>query len=211
MRFARHARIFRGPLDPAPIAAVLMLLMLFMLLGSLVYTPGVLVDLSPGADTPAVTVTRSNVVVFAGKSYKSGELGQLRTDLRTAPGNSGFGIHMESGADPSLGRQVSNLFQIMLPEGKNLSGTDDATVMVDVNFRGQCFYENRLVQDADLKAELSRQLKIAARNSKKLTLILWMDKDAEYQIFTRLSALAYEAGITKVLLAERPPMFSVQP
>ena len=25
MRFARHAKIFRGPLDPAPVAAVLLL------------------------------------------------------------------------------------------------------------------------------------------------------------------------------------------
>jgi biopolymer transport protein ExbD len=209
MRFARHARIFRGPLDPAPVAAVLMLLLLFMLLGSLVYTPGVLVALGP--TTTTITISSSNDVAFAGKTYKPGELDQLRTDLKTAPGNEGFSVAMQPGADPSLARQVSNLFQITLPDGKNLTGTDDETVMVAVNFRGQCFYENRLVQDAELKAELGRRLKDAARDSKKLTLLLRMDKAAEYQVLTRLEGLAHEAGITEVLLAERPPMFSAQP
>lgn len=40
MRFARNARIFRGQLDAAPFAAVFFLLVIFMMLGSLVYTPG---------------------------------------------------------------------------------------------------------------------------------------------------------------------------
>jgi hypothetical protein len=68
MRFARHARIFRGPLDAAPVAAVLMLLMMFMLLGSLVYTPGVLVDLGQ----PHHHVTSSNDIAFAGKTTSRG-------------------------------------------------------------------------------------------------------------------------------------------
>jgi biopolymer transport protein ExbD len=211
MRFARHARIFRGPLDPAPAAGVLLLLMLFMLLGSLVYTPGVLVELSPTAAATTITVSSSNDVAFAGKTYKREDLDQLRTDLKAVPAKAGFSVALEPGADPSLARQVSNLFQITLPDGKNLTGTDDETVMVAVNFRGQCFYENRLVQDAELKAELIRRVKVAARDSKKLTLLLRMDKAAETQVFTRLSGLAYEAGITKVLLVERPPMFGGQP
>jgi biopolymer transport protein ExbD len=171
MRFARHAKIFRGPLDPAPVAAVLMLLMLFMLIGSLVYTPGVLVDLDPTTPSTTITITSSNDIAFAGRNYKPAELEQLRSDLKTVPGNAGFSVAMEPGADPSLARQISNLFQIELPDGKNLAGTDDATVMVAVNFRGQFFYENGLVQDAELKTELARRLKIAARDSKKLTLL----------------------------------------
>ena len=62
MRFARHARIFRGPLDPAPLASVMLLLMIFMLLSSLLYTPGVAIKLPegghwPGTDNPTVVVT----------------------------------------------------------------------------------------------------------------------------------------------------------
>jgi biopolymer transport protein ExbD len=192
MKFARHAQIFRGPLDAAPVAGV-------MLLASLVYTPGELIELGQ-----AITVTGSNVVHFAGKSYLPGELGQLRADLKSSPGNAGFSVVLEPGADPALGRQVSNLFQITLPEGNYLTGTDNATVVVAVDFRGHCFYENRLVQDAELRDELARRLRMAAREGRKLTLFLSMDKAAEMQVQTRLRELAREVGITEVRLAGRP-------
>ena len=50
MKFPRNARIFRGQLDAAPFAAVFFLLVIFMMLGSLVYTPGarLRVAASPG-------------------------------------------------------------------------------------------------------------------------------------------------------------------
>jgi biopolymer transport protein ExbD len=207
MRFARHARIFRGPLDPAPVAAVLMLLMMFMLLGSLVYTPGVLVKLGQ-----TIAVTSSNTVLFAGKIYLPGEGDQLRADLRKWPDQTSFSVTMEPGADPKVAQVVSNLFQITIPDGgTNLAGTDNSTVVVAVNFRGQCFYENRLVEDSELKAELVRRLKSAARDSKRLTMILQLDKAAENRVLTRLFGLAREAGITEVLLAERPVVFAPQP
>jgi biopolymer transport protein ExbD len=202
MRFARHAKIFRGPLDAAPVAGVLLLLMMFMLLSSLVYTPGVLIALGQ-----TITVTRSNSIAFAGQIYNAGDLGQLQTDLKTWPGTAGFSVALEPGADPDLARQVSNIFQIRLPVGKNLTGTDNATVAVAVNFRGQCFYENRLVQDAELKTELTRRVKNAASEAKGLTMILMLDKAAEIQVLTRLSDLAHEAGIAEVELAERPATF----
>ncbi|MGO8699515.1 MAG: ExbD/TolR family protein [Limisphaerales bacterium] len=61
MRFVRQARIFCGPLDAAPVAGVLLLLMMFLLLGSLLYTPGVAIRLPdmgdwPGTDNPTVVV-----------------------------------------------------------------------------------------------------------------------------------------------------------
>ena len=111
---------------------------------------------------------------------------------------------MQPGADPGLARQVSNLFQITLPAGRNLAGTDNATVAVEVNFRGQFFYENRLVEDAELKAEFARHLKLAARDARKLTLIILMDKATEYHVVTHLEDLAREAGITDVQLGEIP-------
>ncbi len=209
MRFARHAKIFRGPLDAAPVAAVMLLLMLFMLLSSLVYTPGVLVTLGQGGQT--ITVTRTNSVVFAGRTYKPEELAQLRTDLKTWPGASGFSVALEPGADAELARQVSNQFQITLPAGTNLIGTDNATVVVAVNFRGQCFFENRLVQDEELKIELARRVKDAAREGKRLDMILMLDKAAEIQVFNRFSELARAAGIAEVELAGQPPAIGPQP
>ena len=61
MKFPRNARIFRGELDVAPFATVFFLLILFVMLSSMVYTPGVRLELPagnnlPGLDKPAVAV-----------------------------------------------------------------------------------------------------------------------------------------------------------
>jgi biopolymer transport protein ExbD len=61
MKFPRNARIFRGQLDAAPFAIVFVLLVLFMMLSSLIYTPGVQLQLPvandlPGTETPAISV-----------------------------------------------------------------------------------------------------------------------------------------------------------
>jgi biopolymer transport protein ExbD len=67
MKFPRNARILRSQLDAAPMAAVLFLLVLFVMMGSLVYTPGVHIELPvanavaggsdlPGTDQPTITI-----------------------------------------------------------------------------------------------------------------------------------------------------------
>src|ERR1039458_5182540 len=63
MKFPRNARILRSQLDAAPFAAVFFLLVMFMMLGSLIYTPGARVELQlpranglPGTDKPSVYV-----------------------------------------------------------------------------------------------------------------------------------------------------------
>jgi biopolymer transport protein ExbD len=61
MKFPRNARIFRGQLDAAPFATVFFLLVIFLMLGSLTYTPGVRIQLPiaddlPGTDKPTVSV-----------------------------------------------------------------------------------------------------------------------------------------------------------
>ena len=63
MRFPRNARILRSQLDAAPFAAVFFLLVMFMMLGSLIYTPGARVELQlphadglAGTDKPTVSV-----------------------------------------------------------------------------------------------------------------------------------------------------------
>ena len=63
MKFTRTARISRGQLDAAPFAAVFFLVVIFMMLGSLVYTPGARLQLQlpradglPGTDKPTVSV-----------------------------------------------------------------------------------------------------------------------------------------------------------
>jgi len=63
MRFPRNARILRSQLEAAPFAAVFFLLVIFMMLGSLIYTPGARVELQlpranglAGTDKPTVPV-----------------------------------------------------------------------------------------------------------------------------------------------------------
>jgi biopolymer transport protein ExbD len=63
MKFHRNATIFRGQSDAAPFAAVFFLLVIFMMLGSLVYTPGARLELQlpranglPGTEKPTVSV-----------------------------------------------------------------------------------------------------------------------------------------------------------
>jgi biopolymer transport protein ExbD len=86
MKFPRNARIFRGQLDAAPFAAVLFLLVMFLMLGSMVYTPGVRLELPvasdlPGTDKPTVAVA----VDARGRLYFENQLiteTQLRARLR---------------------------------------------------------------------------------------------------------------------------------
>jgi biopolymer transport protein ExbD len=61
MKFTRNARIFQGRLDVAPFAAVFFLVAIFVMLTSMVYTPGVRLELPmaddlPGTDKPTVAV-----------------------------------------------------------------------------------------------------------------------------------------------------------
>ena len=63
MKFPRNATILRSQLDAAPFAAVFFLLVLFLMLASLVYTPGARLQLQlpraerlPGTDKPSVSV-----------------------------------------------------------------------------------------------------------------------------------------------------------
>jgi biopolymer transport protein ExbD len=88
MKFPRNARIFRGQLDAAPFAAVFFLLVIFLMLGSLIYTPGVrlqlpLADDLPGTDKPTVSVA----IDAGGRYYYDNQLvqeKQLASLLRQA-------------------------------------------------------------------------------------------------------------------------------
>jgi len=88
MKFPRNARLLRSPFDVAPFAAVFFLLVIFLMLGGLVYTPGVrikppLADGLPGTDQPTVSVA----VDAGGRYYFANQIvteEQLKSDLRAA-------------------------------------------------------------------------------------------------------------------------------
>jgi biopolymer transport protein ExbD len=86
MKFPRNARIFRGQLDAAPFAIVFFLLVIFVMLGSLLYTPGVhlklpVADNLPGLNSPSVAVA----IDSSGRFFFENQLveeSELRTRLR---------------------------------------------------------------------------------------------------------------------------------
>src|SRR5262245_35725115 len=93
MKFPRNARIFRGQLDAAPLASVFFLLVMFVLLSSLVYTPGVrmislpVADGLPGVEGPTITVA----VDKSGRYYYENQMipgSDLSSRLRLAAKNS---------------------------------------------------------------------------------------------------------------------------
>jgi biopolymer transport protein ExbD len=61
MKFPRRARLLRNPFDMTAYAAVFFLMVMFLMLGSRIYTPGVKITLPtagelPGTDRPSLTV-----------------------------------------------------------------------------------------------------------------------------------------------------------
>ena len=106
MKFPRNARVFRGHLDVAPFATVFFLLAMFMMLGSLIYTPGVELKLPvandlPGTDKPTVRVALDK----NGRLYFENQLieeNDLKGRLRTAVANSAEPLTLIVQADEAV-------------------------------------------------------------------------------------------------------------
>ncbi len=88
MKFPRHAKLLRSHFDVAPFAAVLFLLLIFLLLGALLPVPGIplrppAADNLPGIDRPSVSMA----VDADERLYYENQIvteRQLRVDLQAA-------------------------------------------------------------------------------------------------------------------------------
>jgi biopolymer transport protein ExbD len=126
MKFPRNARIFRGQLDAAPFAAVFFLLVIFLMLGSLLYTPGVRIELPvadelPGTDRRTVSVA----IDSGGRYYYDNQLvqeKQLSNLLHRAATNSPEPLTLVVNAD----RAVSNEMLVRLLMVARSSGINNA-------------------------------------------------------------------------------------
>ena len=93
MKFPRHARLLRSQLDAAPLASVFFLLVIFVMLGTHVYVPGVHVQLPaandlPGTDRPTVAVAldAGNRLFFENRLITEAELNRrLREAVKNSP------------------------------------------------------------------------------------------------------------------------------
>lgn len=171
MRFPRQARIFRGQLDAAPVAGVVFLLLIFMQLSSLLYSPGVLVDLNnPGA---TIRVEKDGRFHFGTDFYTEAQTNLLCEALRNSPAGPPFHLKVDPAAPPRAverARQAVNSVFMVSPA---------ATIRVEADGRfhfGTNFYteaQTNLLREAlrnspagppfDLEVDPAVPAKVAAR------------------------------------------------
>jgi len=106
MKFPRNAKIFRGRLDAAPLAGVFFLLVIFMLLASLVYTPGIPIQLpaaqnTTGVSGPTVGVASNGAGQFFFENQLSNEP-QLKSNLAAAAGKASSPLTLVVLADKAV-------------------------------------------------------------------------------------------------------------
>jgi len=220
MKYPRNTRIFRGQLDVAPVACVFFMTALFLFLhSSIVFTPGVRLDLHPNTSTnrPSLYIDSEDLFTFAGtRMSRSSFLKHLRADstkgrapntilFQTDPSASTNAINdvRALAAELSIALEAPST-RIELPEIPEQPGTKEASVIVAVNLNGQYFYENQLVPD---EKTLEAKLKEAVAKSKEpLTLALRLDKAVAVETFVKLSEMARKAKFDHVILATRLPV-----
>jgi len=107
MRFPRQAKIFRGQLSAAPLAGVLLLLLIFIRLGSLLYIPGVLVSLKNPAAT--VSIAPDGRIHFGTNFFTERQTNRLREALIKSPAGPPFDMRPDPAAPQQVVAGVSNV------------------------------------------------------------------------------------------------------
>jgi len=217
MRYPRNAKIFRGQLDVAPFIGVFFLLLLFVVMASLLYMPGLPVYLSGGESvgrTLHVRILSDQKLEFKGKE-------QLWPDFRTqfeeelkARGNiTRVSVKTAPDGDTSLLPRIRELARLnrltfdptgsalTLPAGHNWGGTTNPTLTVAVDLGGQFFYQNQLVNAAELQSRLSLAVE---REKLPITLIVLADQATEQNVMVKLAEIARASRIDTMLLSLRP-------
>jgi biopolymer transport protein ExbD len=108
MKFPRNAKILRSPFEVAPFAAVLFLLVIFLMLGALLPTQGIKFQLQPPAadDLPGIDKpTVAMAVDSGGRFYFANRIvseAQLNSSLSNAVKNSRSPLTLVIHADKSV-------------------------------------------------------------------------------------------------------------
>jgi biopolymer transport protein ExbD len=213
MRYPRNVKVFRGQIDAAPLAGVFFLLVIFMLLFSLVYTPGIPIQLpSKNAAQPEkIEISHSGEVIFQNKAYDTNALGELRNVLKALPPKTELWVEGEPNrarlAELQKIAKTSDLqlriagAGVVPPKSSILATATGPTVVVAVNLAGQYFFENQVIEPAQLKLRLAEAVK---KFPQPITLIVLADKAVEYNRIVSLTQLAEQAGIRQALLQVSP-------
>jgi biopolymer transport protein ExbD len=92
--------------------------------------------------------------------------------------------------------------RLNLPVADNLPGADKPTIAVAIDSNGKFYFENRLVDEKELQADLRRAVKRAAT---PLVLVMQADEKVPCSVLVHMTLLARDAGISEALLATLPP------
>jgi biopolymer transport protein ExbD len=106
MKFPRNTRLLRNPFDVAPFAAVFFLIVIFLMLGALLPTPGIPLQLPSASDLPGVDKPSVAVAVDAsGRFYFANQIvneAQLKSSLSAASKKSREPLTLVIHADKSV-------------------------------------------------------------------------------------------------------------
>jgi biopolymer transport protein ExbD len=223
IKFPRKHEIFRGQFQAGPFAAVFLLLLIFLLFHtSLVYVPGLPVQLDQLNLKPnqakTVSIDASQNYRFNRETFKNLEAfaKSLRSEVSTNAALRLLRIQASPAVTNEVVRRVVDLARdlnlavdlpggrIDLPMADGLMIATNQMISVAINLSGQIYFQNQVVPPDRLVAELTEAVRNAGQ---PLTLLILADKDVEYNLIIRTGAAARAAGIEQVLLAVRPPLF----
>ena len=87
-----------------------------------------------------------------------------------------------------------------LPAADNLPGLTQQSIVVAVTSNGNCYYENQIISDKELKVKLRTAKQ---PSSSAMSLLLQADRDLRHERLVELCMIAREAGLD-TFIAVRP-------
>ena len=88
------------------------------------------------------------------------------------------------------------------------AGGAHPSLVVTVDRAEQFYFDHQAIRESDLRVRLAAK---AHLSPEPLTLLVQADGSVRHAAIVRLGALAREAGIHKVVIATRPPLFPEAP
>lgn len=223
MRFPRHAKIFRGQIDPAASAGLFFIFAFFLMLyGSHTFIPGVRVRLEETPESPEITarllkIKKTGEVLYLGHPYTEAQFTarfREQAKLGTLPRRLIF--DHEPGADEQMVARLEHLGlelnvpfrppgnRLELPEFAGFPGATNPIVVVSINLNGQLFFQHQVVREDSLQNKLI----LFVENARfPVTMVVQADREVKYDKIIQVCAIARKAGIHEVDLATLPAPF----
>ena len=220
MRFPRNAKIFRGQIDVAALASVFFLLLLFLIASTLLYVPGVPIQINAAAQSDAtrklIRISRQGEIIFENRTYTLGKTEELKAHMQSVAQLRTLVLRADTAAPRELvlvlrdiAKELRLAFEtqnvpLELPDSNQVMATASPSLVVAVNLGGQFFFENQLVSRETLLQKLRNAVKTYKAPP---SLVIMADKATESSVLIGISEIANEAGITQVLLGVRPRLY----